>query len=106
MRKSLRRTLGILTLLSAFSFQAQAQVQVDKNLQAYKPQGQVTGTIKSVGSDTMNNMMTLWAEGFRKFHPGVQIDYLTSPSPDGALNPALGRGLLPGRLKDLEFVSP
>lgn len=30
--------------------------------------------IKSVGSDTMNNMMALWAEGFRKFYPNVQVE--------------------------------
>jgi phosphate transport system substrate-binding protein len=34
----------------------------------------VSGTIKSVGSDTMNNMMTLWAEGFRKFYPNVRVE--------------------------------
>src|SRR5260370_24691308 len=30
--------------------------------------------MKSIGSDTMNNLMTLWAEGFRKFYPNVQIE--------------------------------
>ena len=34
----------------------------------------VSGTIKSIGSDTMNNLMTLWAEGFRTFHPSVRIE--------------------------------
>jgi len=30
------------------------------------------GTLNSVGSDTMNNLMSLWAEGFRKHYPGVK----------------------------------
>jgi phosphate transport system substrate-binding protein len=39
-----------------------------------KPEGLVLkGTLSSVGSDTMNNLMTYWAEGFRKHHPGVKV---------------------------------
>ena len=33
----------------------------------------MSGSLNSVGSDTMNNMMTLWAETFRKFYPNVKI---------------------------------
>jgi len=51
-----------------------AQVVVDKDLPAYKPVKGVSGNIKSVGSDTMNNLMTLWAEGFRQFYPNVQVE--------------------------------
>ncbi len=53
---------------------ANAQVKVDPNLPEYKPVEGVSGTIKSVGSDTMNNLMTLWGEGFKKFYPNVQIE--------------------------------
>ncbi|NMC20586.1 MAG: PstS family phosphate ABC transporter substrate-binding protein [Thermogutta sp.] len=50
------------------------QVTVDPALPDYKPRQGVSGNIKSVGSDTMNNLMTLWGEGFRKFYPNVQIE--------------------------------
>lgn len=50
------------------------QVRVDPNLPDYKPVSGVTGTIKSVGSDTMNNMMTLWSEGFSKYYPNVRVE--------------------------------
>ena len=53
---------------------AQAQVQVDPNLPDYKPTQGVSGSLKSVGSDTMNNEMTLWAEGFLSMYPNVQIE--------------------------------
>ncbi len=53
---------------------AHAQVKVDADLPEYKPVEGVSGTIKSVGSDTMNNLMTLWGEGFKKFYPNVQIE--------------------------------
>ena len=42
---------------------AQAAVKVDPALPDYAPVEGVSGTIKSVGSDTLNNLMTLWAEG-------------------------------------------
>ena len=48
-------------------------LQVDVNLSDYvKVQG-VAGNLNSVGSDTLNNMMTFWAEGFRKKYPNVNI---------------------------------
>ena len=31
------------------------------------------GTLNSVGSDSMNNLMTLWAEGFARYHAGVKV---------------------------------
>jgi phosphate transport system substrate-binding protein len=53
---------------------ARGQVKVDAALPEYKPAVGVSGTIKSVGSDTMNNLMTLWAEGFRKYYPSVRVE--------------------------------
>lgn len=61
-------------LLVAATGPAMAQVQVDENLAEYKPISGVTGTIKSVGSDTMNNLMTLWSEGFIKHYPNVKVE--------------------------------
>lgn len=48
-------------------------VQVDPALPRYQRTSGVSGSLSSVGSDTMNNMMTLWAETFRKFYPSVKI---------------------------------
>lgn len=48
-------------------------LKVDVNISDYvKVQG-VAGNLNSVGSDTLNNMMTFWAEGFRKLYPNVNI---------------------------------
>ncbi|MEX0717207.1 MAG: phosphate ABC transporter substrate-binding protein [Planctomycetaceae bacterium] len=49
-------------------------VTVDPELPVYAPVQGVSGTITSVGSDTMNNLMTLWAEGFQKHYPGVKVE--------------------------------
>jgi phosphate transport system substrate-binding protein len=53
---------------------AQAQVKVDPKLPEYKAVKEVSGTLKSVGSHTMLNEMTLWADGFSKFYPKVQAE--------------------------------
>jgi len=50
-----------------------AQVKVDPALQAYKAASGVSGNISSIGSDTLNNLMTLWAESFGKFYPNAKI---------------------------------
>lgn len=49
-------------------------VEVDPKLPEYTPIQGVSGSIKSIGSDTMNNQMALWAEGFRKMYPNVQVE--------------------------------
>lgn len=49
------------------------QVQVEAGIPAYQRTSGVSGNINSVGSDTMNNMMALWAEAFRKMYPNVRI---------------------------------
>ena len=49
-------------------------VSIDSKLTPYKNVSGVSGNIKSVGSDTMNNLMALWAEDFRKMYPNVQVE--------------------------------
>ena len=53
---------------------AKAEVAVDPNLPDYKAVKGVSGSIKSVGSDTLNNLMALWAEGFKKYYPNVTVE--------------------------------
>lgn len=47
---------------------------LDPRYQDYKATSGVSGTIKSIGSDSLNNLMTLWAEDFRKMYPAVKIE--------------------------------
>ncbi|MFQ5787523.1 MAG: PstS family phosphate ABC transporter substrate-binding protein, partial [Thermodesulfobacteriota bacterium] len=51
---------------------AQEPVNVDAKIPSYKKVSGVSGNINSIGSDTMNNLMTLWCEGFNKFYPSVR----------------------------------
>jgi len=53
--------------------QTSQKVEVDKNISHYKAVSGVSGNLSSIGSDTMNNLLTLWLEGFKKFYPNVNI---------------------------------
>jgi phosphate transport system substrate-binding protein len=63
--------IPVFALVATSGF-AQA-VKVDAAIPAYQRAGGVSGTLNSVGSDTMNNLMTLWGETFAKMHPNVKI---------------------------------
>ena len=66
-------TLALALVSAATGARAQV-IEVDDKLPAYeKIDGSLRGNLSSIGSDTMNNLMTLWGEGFRKHYPGVRI---------------------------------
>lgn len=52
---------------------ASGAVLADANIKPYAKVGGVSGNLNSIGSDTMNNLMTYWAEGFNKTYPNVKI---------------------------------
>ena len=47
--------------------------QVDPALPGYQRTSGVSGNLSSVGSDTLNNLMTLWAEEFKRAYPNVRV---------------------------------
>lgn len=64
------------TLWSASTVEPPAMtenVKLDEEIKPYAKVSGVSGTINSIGSDTLNNLITLWAEGFRKQYPNVKI---------------------------------
>jgi len=48
-------------------------VKVDTKIPRYNKVAGISGNLSSIGSDTMNNLLTLWLEGFKKFYPNVNI---------------------------------
>jgi phosphate transport system substrate-binding protein len=86
----MKKVLAGLAALSLAGAVAHAQVQVDPNLPAYRAAPGVSGNLISIGSDTLNNLMTLWAEGFRSFYPNVSIQIQGAGS--GTAPPALVQG--------------
>jgi phosphate transport system substrate-binding protein len=69
-RLTIAAALAAVTLLTGH---AAAQVQVDPALPSYKAVSGISGNLSSVGSDSLNNVMTLWSETFQKFYPNVKV---------------------------------
>lgn len=71
MSKFVKVVSGVLCLglIGAASVSA---LEVDPTLPAYQQTSGVSGSIKAIGSDTLNNLMALWTEGFRGVYPGVK----------------------------------
>ncbi|HQR43461.1 MAG TPA: substrate-binding domain-containing protein, partial [Gemmatales bacterium] len=83
--------LGSLSLLLGLTCSIHAQVSLDPTLPEYvKATTGISGTIKSIGSDTMHNLMSLWGEEFRKNYPNVRIEIESKGS--GTAPPALIAG--------------
>ncbi len=64
--------LGVVLAGAALASEG-AGVQVDPAIASYQPVSGISGSLNSIGSDTLNNLMTLWAEGFRKVYPNVTV---------------------------------
>jgi phosphate transport system substrate-binding protein len=74
MRTNARRSTTVaLVAIALGAGYAGAEVKVDPALPPYKAVAGVSGNLSSIGSDTLNNLMTLWAETFNKFYPNVKI---------------------------------
>src|SRR3989338_6214614 len=68
---------GILSVLAftlgGAALAAAQAATATSSLPAYQRVGGVTGSLSSIGSDTLNNLMTFWAEGFAKNYPNVKV---------------------------------
>jgi len=60
---------GLISLGNAW-----ADGKVDPKLPKYKPAAGLSGQIKSVGSDSMNSLMTQWTEKFKEYYKGVRTE--------------------------------
>jgi phosphate transport system substrate-binding protein len=92
-QKRIMNRLACAALLAAGAAAAAAQspIKIDETLKPYQKVEGISGNLSSIGSDTLNNLMTFWAEAFRKIYPNVNIQIEgkgTSTAP-----PALIQGL-------------
>lgn len=70
----IRNTILAVVIFGAVSATTKAQaVKVDPAIKPYQKTSGVTGNLNSIGSDTLNNLMALWAEGFKTAYPNVNI---------------------------------
>lgn len=64
---------SLIALLGTALAATAEESHLDPALPQYKAVSGVSGNLNSIGSDTLNNLMTLWAEGFKKAYPNVNI---------------------------------
>jgi len=67
-----------------------ADAKIDPKLPDYKRTSGVSGNLSSIGSDTLANLMTLWAEEFKRVYPNVNIQIQAAGS--STAPPALTEG--------------
>ncbi len=70
----MRAFLLATALFGAAASALAAPVKVDSALPSYTPASGISGSIASIGSDTLNNLLSLWAEGFKAQYPNVKIE--------------------------------
>ncbi len=88
------------------STQAMAAAKVDPNLPEYNRASGVSGNISSVGSDTLANLMTLWAEEFKRNYPNVNIQIQaagSSTAPPALTEGTSNLGPMSRKMKDKEL---
>ena len=88
LKNSLKAMVAVVSMGVGFS--AVASDKVDANLPVYTKAQGVSGTLSSVGSDTLANLMTLWTEEFKRQYPNVNIQVQAAGS--STAPPALTEG--------------
>jgi len=70
----LTMALAAAGMLASVAFAGHAHAsKIDKDIPDYKAASGISGNLSSVGSDTLANLMTLWAESFKRYYPNVNI---------------------------------
>lgn len=102
-----KKLFSVAALAAAVTFSASALAGgVDANLPDYKKASGVSGNISSVGSDTLANLMTLWAEEFKKQYPSVNIQIQaagSSTAPPALTEGTSNLGPMSRKMKDKEI---
>ena len=93
---------GLLTATNVFA------VSVDKGIPEYKTISGISGNLSSVGSDTLANLMTLWAESFKRSYPNVNIQIQaagSSTAPPALTEATSNFGPMSRKMKSKEIAS-
>ncbi len=109
--KALVSALGLASVvvtLGAASSAAFAGAKLDANLPVYQKSSGVSGNLSSVGSDTLANLMTLWAEEFKRAYPNVNIQIQaagSSTAPPALTESTSNLGPMSRKMKSKEIAA-
>lgn len=104
MKTYVSKIISALPLLAASA--VFAGTEIDDKLPDYTKASGVSGTISSVGSDTLANLMTLWTEEFKRFYPNVNIQVQaagSSTAPPALTEGTSNFGPMSRKMKDKEM---
>ena len=99
------RLVGLATVALLGSAPAVA-ADVDSAIPVYESTSGVSGNLSSVGSDTLANLMTLWAEDFKRVYPNVNIQIQaagSSTAPPALTERTANIGPMSREMKDNEI---
>lgn len=102
----LKRLMAAMTFVAAGVATATAVAAVDPALPSYTKTSGVSGNLSSVGSDSLANLMTLWAEEFKKEYPNVNIQIQaagSSTAPPALTEGTASMGPMSRAMKDAEI---
>jgi len=79
---------------------------VDPAIPAYQKVSGISGNLSSVGSDTLANLVTLWAESYKRQYPNLNIQIQaagSSTAPPALTEGTAGIGPMSRKMKDAEL---
>ena len=97
-----------LTLAAASVAMTAQASKVDADIPTYTKASGVSGNLSSVGSDTLANLMTLWAEDFKRTYPNVNIQIQaagSSTAPPALTEGTSNLGPMSRKMKDKELAA-
>jgi phosphate transport system substrate-binding protein len=103
-----KKLLATAGLMMGATLALPAVAAVDPALPAYEKASGVSGTVSSIGSDTLNNLMTLWAEEFKRVYPNVNIQIQgagSSTAPPALTEGTANMGPMSRAMKDGEIAA-
>jgi phosphate transport system substrate-binding protein len=64
---------GVMLIIASTTSLWGVDAGIDAKVKAYEKVSGISGNLNSVGSDTLNNLMTYWGEAFQKEYPNVKV---------------------------------
>lgn len=105
---TLKHCIAALSFAAVLVGATQAVAAVDPSIAPYARISGVSGTLSSIGSDTLANLMTLWAEAYKREYPGVNIQIQaagSSTAPPALTEGTASLGPMSRRMKDGELAA-
>lgn len=102
----IKRLMTAVTFVAAGMGTAHSFAAVDPAIKPYVKAAGVSGNLSSVGSDTLANLMTLWAEAYKKEYPSVNVQIQaagSSTAPPALTEGTANLGPMSRKMKDGEL---